>query len=249
MVLAVFPFLQGYRNSLGLDLVTGSSAAQLIPHYLTRIVPKNGQLLIAAYGRHQMFVGVSLLTIGLGITDKSWLPAIKWRLQGQEKQLFHPHYPHIAPFLLAAYPSNLIPENPERQLSRVLVDQQKGFYAFRNRWQNEEDFVASIYLKQQPFVGGWSFPDVASVRIWGLGGHWASFERSEGDWNSENTVIFPKTPPWSQAKLMTFQSSPDGSGVITLKTGKIRVKGADTRAGVALVRSFAVDYSLSSGSP
>ncbi|MFN7338671.1 MAG: hypothetical protein ACK5TF_02955, partial [bacterium] len=66
MVLAVFPFLQGYRNSLGLDLVTGSPAAQLIPHYLTRIVPKNGQLLIPAYGRHQMFVGVSLLTIGLG---------------------------------------------------------------------------------------------------------------------------------------------------------------------------------------
>jgi hypothetical protein len=60
MVIAVFPFLQGYRNSLGLDLVTGSSAAQLIPHYLTRIVPKNGQLLIPAYGRHQMFVGVSL---------------------------------------------------------------------------------------------------------------------------------------------------------------------------------------------
>ncbi|MCA2684941.1 MAG: hypothetical protein IM504_18310 [Microcystis sp. M038S2] len=249
MVIAVFPFLQGYRNSLGLDLVTGSSAAQLIPHYLTRIVPKNGQLLIPAYGRHQMFVGVSLLTAGLGITDKSLIPAIKWRLQGQEKQLFHPHYPHIAPFLLAAYPSNLIPENPERQLSRVLVDQQKGFYAFRNRWQNEEDFVASIYLKQQPFVGGWSFPDVASVRIWGLGGHWASFERSKGDWNSENTLTFPKTPPWRQAKPISFQSSPDGSGVITLKTDKIRVKGADTRAGVALVRSFAVDYSLSSGSP
>ncbi|MGV2387746.1 MAG UNVERIFIED_CONTAM: hypothetical protein LVR29_03570 [Microcystis novacekii LVE1205-3] len=31
MVISVFPFLQGYRNSLGLDLVTGSSAAQLIP--------------------------------------------------------------------------------------------------------------------------------------------------------------------------------------------------------------------------
>ncbi len=118
-------------------------------------------------------------------------------------QLFHPHYPHVAPFLLAAYPSNLTPENPDRQLSRVLVDQQKGFYTFRNRWQNEEDFVASIYLKQQPFVGGWSFPDVASVRIWGLGGHWASFERSKGDWNSENTVIFPKNPPWPQAKPTT----------------------------------------------
>ncbi len=80
----------------------------------------------------------------MGITDKSWLPAIKWRLQGQEKQLFPPHYPHIAPFLLAAYPSNLTPENPDRQLDRVLVDQQKGFYVFRNRWQNEEDFVAIL---------------------------------------------------------------------------------------------------------
>ncbi|MGV2387748.1 MAG UNVERIFIED_CONTAM: hypothetical protein LVR29_03580 [Microcystis novacekii LVE1205-3] len=48
---------------------------------------------------------------------------------------------------------------------------------------------------------------------------------------------------------MAFQSSPDGSGVITLKTDKIRVKGANPPAGVALVRSFAVDYSLSSGSP
>jgi hypothetical protein len=151
-----------------------------------------------------MFVGVSLLTIGLGITDKSWLPAIKWRLQGQEKQLFHPHYPHIAPFLLAAYPSNLTPKNPKRQLDRVLVNQEKGFYAFRNRWQNEEDFVASIYLKQQPFVGGWSFPDVASVRIWGLGGHWASFERSEGDWNTRKYGYFPENTALEPSKTDGF---------------------------------------------
>jgi hypothetical protein len=177
------------------------------------------------------------------------LSAIKWRLQGQEKQLFDPYFPQIAPFLLLNYPSDLTPENPDQKLARVLVDQQKGFYTFRNQWQNEQDFVASIYLKQQPFAGGWSFPDVASVRIWGLGEHWASFEGSKGEWNSENTVIFPKTPPWSQAKPVTFQSSPDGSGVITLKTNKIMVKGANPPAGVALVRSFAIDYSQASGSP
>ena len=46
-----------------------------------------------------------------------------------------------------------------------------------------------------------------------------------------------------------FQSSPDGSGVIILKTDKIRVKGDNQAFGFALVRSFAIDYGLSSGSP
>lgn len=247
MIISVFPFLQAYRNVTGEDLVTGSPAAALIPHYLTRAVPRNGELFVPPYGRHGRFMGVSVFSMGVGLVPETEREAIRWRLDGM-KLLFDPYYPQVAPFLLASYPLDRSPLNPEKVLNRVLVDEDKGFYAFRNGWRDENDFIASIYLKRL-VLGGWSYPDAGSIRIWGLGSHWATIDNAEKGRDRENVVILPDTRPWGRSKPLAFRASPTGSGSITLQTDTIGVKGAEPPANITGVRSFAVDYSGASGSP
>jgi hypothetical protein len=249
MIISVFPFLQAYQNVIGKDFVGGSRAATIIPHYLSRVVPKQGTLAIPAYGRHNSYMGTSLFTMAWRLIPKTALGAVKWRVEGQENSLFEVNFPQIAPFILAGYPEDIAPANPIQILDRVLADQQKGFYVFRDRWQDENDFVASLYLKRQPFAGGWSFPDVGSVRIWGLGGTWATFLDSTGERAGENVLILPKSPPWQTSEPIAFHHAANGSGVVTLKTDNILIKGANPPSGVHALRSFAVDYSGASGSP
>jgi hypothetical protein len=244
MILSVFPFLQAYRNVMGQDLVTGSHASGVIPNYLTRAVPGEGGLPVPPYGRHSTYIGVPLFSMAVGLVPEQLLPALKWRLEG-EKELLNPFSPHVAPFLIAGYPLESASVNPEKTLNRVLVDEDKGFYAFRNRWQDGSDFIASIYLKRR-FVGGWSFPEVGSVRIWGLGGHWATVDSGGEERIRENVVILPNTRSWRRSEPIAFHSDlKTGSGVVTLKTDTIELKEAK----ITGVRSFAVDYSGASGSP
>ncbi|MEG3437657.1 hypothetical protein V0288_11050 [Pannus brasiliensis CCIBt3594] len=248
MILSVFPFLQAYKNVMGRDLVTGSPAEALIPNYLTRAVPKKGDLPIPAYGRHATYEGISLFAMASAILPDRSLPSVRWRLEGREKSLFNPYYPHIAPFILAGDRSNVPPANPSKTLDRVLADKTKGFYVFRDGWRDENDFVASIYLKQRR-GGGWRFPDAGSIRIWGLGGEWATFSSGGGEREAENVVVLPNTRTWNRAKPMAFQSAENGSGVVTLKTESIRLDRGDKPAEISSIRSFAVDYSGASGAP
>lgn len=251
-ILTVIPFLIAYRNVMGQDLKENSKAEWFLPHYLARAIPKDGDLPISTYGRHRRYAGGSLFAIGLELVPESLLPGILWLFDqnlGQGNQSFGIYNPHEAVFTFVGYPQNIKPENPDKAYDRVLVDAQKGFYVFRNHWQNQDDIVASIYLKQEPLGGSWSFPDVGSFRIWGLGEHWAKAGISESNWNNENVVIMPHTRPWRSSQVVDFQSSSDGSGIVSLATDKITVNNQDSQVQTALLRSFGVDYSGASGSP
>ncbi|MBE9129021.1 hypothetical protein IQ258_23440, partial [Coleofasciculus sp. LEGE 07081] len=191
-ILSIIPFLQAYENVLGQDLVEGSNAAWFLPHYMMRMVGKSGEVSVPTYGRHRSSATGSLFAVGLGTVPERFLPGVMWffnRHWGEDgDRSFGIGLPHDAVFALAGYRDDVIPQNPVEVLNRVLVDEQKGFYAFRNRWQDENDFVASIYLKQDiPKGGHWSFPDAGSFRIWGLGGRWATAgEASNGKQEDEN---------------------------------------------------------------
>lgn len=249
--LTVFPFLQAYRNATGLDLVEGSGAELLLPLYLMRTVPQGGELPIPAYGRHRYYAGGSLFAMGLGTLPVRLSPPVMAffaRYLGQAgDRSFGIASPYQAAYALAAY-QEVPPENPLTVFDRVLVDEAKGFYLFRNRWQDDNDFVASIYLKRQPLGGSWSFPDVGSFRIWGLGGHWANPGPSEAE-QQENTVFLPQTRPWNAGKPISFESRPDGSGTVSLRTDDIFRPNSDPPVGIGSVRSFAADYSGAAGVP
>ncbi|ACK64423.1 conserved hypothetical protein [Rippkaea orientalis PCC 8801] len=245
-ILTVFPFIQAYRNVEGKDFLQGNressswgNAAWMLPHYLTRIIPKNQQYPILAYGRHRNYGGGALFAMGLNNVPKAFLPGVLWgfnRYWGLEgDRSFGINNPLTGIFAFVGYPDGIIPQNPASIFSRVLVDETKGFYVFRNQWQDKNDFVASIYGKRQFLPKSWSFPDAGSFRIAGLGGQWAIAGMGNGKRDSEN-VIVTKIDENPTTEPIFCQSHPDGSGSVTFQ-------------GDNWLRAFAVDYSGKSGSP
>lgn len=250
-VLSLLPYLQAYRNVVGKDLVAGSSAEWFLAHYLMRIVERDGELAVPAYGRSRRYAGGPMFALGLVTVPERFLPGAMWffrRHFGMEgDQTFGINYPYEAAFVLKGYREDITAKNPGEVLERVLADEQKGFYVFRDRWQDSNDFVASIYLKRQPLRGSWSYPDVGSFRIWGLGGRWANggISDKDGQWTDENVVVMPATKPWNSARPIFFLFRENGSGIVSLRTDNI----VRNKVGISSVRSLAVDYSGSSGSP
>ncbi|NER33383.1 MAG: hypothetical protein F6J93_04845 [Oscillatoria sp. SIO1A7] len=251
-ILTIIPFLQAYKNVMGLDLVKGSSAEWFLPHYVMRLAGKGSNLDLPTYGRHRSGPANSLFAIGLGIVPERLLPGVMWffnrNLGWQGDRTFGIQLPHEAAFVLAGYREDLVPRNPAAIFGRVLVDEQKGFYQFRNQWQDSQDFLATIYLKREALRGSWSFPEAGSFRIWGLGDRWAAGPYN-GKRENENVVLVPDTPAWGDAQPTFFQAFSDGSGVVSMRMDNVyRDKGLPP-AGIESLRSFAVDYSGASGTP
>jgi hypothetical protein len=253
LVISVFPFLQANKNVMGKDLVKASNAQWILPHYLTRIVSQDGKLGVATYGRHRNYIGASLFTVGLGTLPEQFLPSVmgffEQNLGMKGDKSFGISSPYLAGYALAGYREDIVTKNPAESLERVLVDKEKGFYVFRNRWQDSQDFVVSIYLKQKPLGASWSFPEVGSFRIWGLGGRWANPGSSEGKWEEENVVIVPKIRAWNLSKPTFFLANSQGSGVVSLRTDNRVIEKGNSPVKISLLRSLAVDYSGASGSP
>ncbi|CCQ54623.1 MAG: hypothetical protein MK111_12715 [Crocosphaera sp.] len=255
LILTIFPFLQAYSNVIGKDLVEGSRLQWILPHYLMRMIPNNNQLNVTTYGRHRYYAGSDLLATGLVTLPEDFLPAVvpifEKSLGLKGDQTFGINMPHYAPFILSFYDKkhNLSSKNPVQLFGYNFVDQQKGFYNFRNQWINQDDFVANIFLKKELIGGTWHYPDVGSFRISGLGETWAKAGKSSNNWQEENVVILPKSSPWKTSKPLFFVSNTDGSGIVTLQTNTNWRKNSEPPVGIAGLRSFAVDYSQSSGVP
>lgn len=252
-VQAILPFIVGYRNVLGKNLVKNSNLEWILPHYMMRMVEVDNRLEASTYGAHRVSPDGALFALGLGSTSDRFLEAAYWffnrhyGLEGDQTFGINEYAPHEAIFLFADYREEIQPQNPTDILDKVLIDRQKGFFAFRNQWQDENDIVASIYLKQEPLGQSWSFPDVGSFRISGLGKHWAKAGPGDGKNESENVVFLPKIKPWRISKPIFFKSRYDGSSILSLRTNNFVDK--KSKKGLAGIRSFAVDYSKVSGVP
>ena len=252
---SIIPFLHAYQEVLGQDLISESHAAWFLPNAVMRMVKQGDGVYIPPYGRHRVGAKGSLFAIGLATLPEQFLPAVFWFFDdyfgfpGNETFGVGKHTPHDAIYALVGYQEDTERKNPTEVLGKNLVDRQKGFYVFRNQWQSQDDFVSSIYLKQQPRVGGWSFPEVGSFRITGLGTNWAIAGIGDGKPESENIVNLPQAKPWETAQPISFFKSENGSGIITMKTKEISIPKSNPPLAISNLRSFAVDYSKSSGVP
>ncbi|MEM8642808.1 MAG: hypothetical protein AAGG51_28920 [Cyanobacteria bacterium P01_G01_bin.54] len=256
MRFCVLPFLQAHKNVLGQDILQGSGGEWLLPQYLMRAIVVESQPTIPTYGRHRSSFSPALLPVGLHTVPHELLPGVLWVLNQQFGQPHNPtfgiEWPSDAVSLLAAYPESpepVEPQNPVQVWGRVLVDGQKGFYLFRDRWQDSQDFVASLYAKHEVFRSSWSFPEAGSFRIWGLGGRWAAAGPSENRRESENVVVLPGIPAEGEAQTTAFASQANGSGVVSLQMDNVYRTRRNPPVGVRSLRSFAVDYSGASGAP
>ncbi|MGK7950568.1 MAG: hypothetical protein AB4368_17750 [Xenococcaceae cyanobacterium] len=237
-VLTIIPFLQAYKNVVGEELAPDKTK-WFLPHYIMRFVERDEELAIPAYGRHRLSPQGSLFALGLPLVPEKFLPGVMKFFEryfvadgsfGIDRS-----FPHIAAYALLGYQDDISPANPLEIFGNVLIDRQKGFYVFRDRWQDDRDFVASIYLKQEPLRGSWSFPDEGSFRIWGLGHRWAKAGISKARKENEN-VLVRQTDITPGAKPIYVETKPDGSGIVSLVQDN-------------WLRSFAVDYTRKSGTP
>ncbi|MFP4057833.1 MAG: hypothetical protein ACLF0G_13285 [Candidatus Brocadiia bacterium] len=171
-----------------------------------------------------------------------------------------------AVYTLLHYPLGMEAKNPGQCLPRVWVASTKGGYIFRNRWEDTDDIVAQVGLKSEG-LGGWSHPDAATLRIYGLGHPWAV----QGVGNSkagsrwfENVVMLPDDDICTNAAAhaLHFEGKDDGSGTLVADLNEVYMgrqpaqakrhgaKGSQPKdLGIRGTRSFAVDYSGRAGAP
>lgn len=243
----MLPFLQAYENVLGVDMVTNTHARQLLPNNMMRLVKHNDMVTMPNYGRGQKIAGGGMYALAFAT-----LPP---ELRGGARRIFDDYFtsagdfsygvdlesPYQAIYALAGYPFDVTPQHPQEILPSVWVDKIRGLYVFRNGWQNDQDIVASIYLKENPQPEGWNFPEVGSFRLTGFGHNFAVKGADDGNQSSQNMVSLSDTP-WVRGQITNFVEREDGSGVVSLVTAK-KTKTGEAR----LLRSFGVDYSKVSG--
>ncbi|MFP4140137.1 MAG: hypothetical protein ACLFVH_04240 [Phycisphaerae bacterium] len=166
------------------------------------------------------------------------------------------------------YPLDGKPVHPSKVMPLHWEAETFGFFAFRNRWKNADDFVAQVFLKSRPIMG-WNHANAGAWRLWGLGHEWSVGPTSRaGHRTEESVVILPEDD--IQAGLggqkERLETQPDGSAVLVADMndhyapgGKKQPKIFDSnllrrevnrpKPEITGKRAFAFDYSGLSGSP
>ncbi|MCC5829411.1 MAG: hypothetical protein JJU36_08185 [Phycisphaeraceae bacterium] len=208
----------------------GGRTARVVPS--RPLIPHRGD-----YGDDNLYARSPMLSHGgefahgLGAVPDQYKPAMLWVwnqfVEGEgNPRPFDTHaYPHRAIHAFVHWPIGVEPVNPEQVLPRVVEDRSKGYYIFRNRWQDKNDAVVTALLGNAQHRGfkHVSGGDVIIVAegirlrggrgIAGLGG-------------------------FRSARLVHFQGYEDGSGILTA-----------TNHNEEQPRSLAVDFSGRSGAP
>jgi hypothetical protein len=182
-----------------------------------------------------------------------------------------------AALMLIAWPAGLKEQNPGDAMDRASVDRQKGGYVFRNRWQDGQDCVVSLFANDNQAGGSWVSAQGGTFRINALGEAWAV--RGQGYGNGGSGRALPDFSLYQnmvdvaehylagspQAKTVFFEPAEDGSGVVSLNMDEIYIHAEKEKVtsgtgetwrylgkkdlGIRAVRSVAVDYSGLAGAP
>ena len=249
----LLPFFYAYRTAQGKDFVNGSRTQWILPLFVMKMIYEDPKVSMPHYGSGGNFLRPwGQFAMGLGTASDKYKPAVYWMfnryfgLKGDGK--FDIFYPHNAIYALKDAPVDTQYPNPSQILPKVVCDEQKGYYVFRNKWQGRDDFVATIYLKKERLRASHSYPDAGSFRIYGLGAHWATVGRvleMSGFYKqeNENIVLIEGMVNKGSAKPLFFKPYTDGSGIVSMDISGVYKPLDDNAKRVKGIRSFAVDYS------
>lgn len=106
-------------------------------------------------------------------------------------------YPHHAVCAFVNWPTELKEQNPAEVIPRAYRDTKWSFYAFRNRWQDENDIVISVLTR--PSKGNMGAKADGALQVTAFGKKFAH-GKVAGD-------------------VKHWQTAPDGSSVLTLADG------------------------------
>jgi len=233
---AVLPFAHAHRNALGADLVGRPNLRHALVRYTGQTMFRDDGAFLQGYGPGGAPLGVDGYARGFGLVPDPLKPAVLWgwnRTQqlaaaGKLKGAYLAEDfldPMSAAFALVNRPE-FAEVNPGTLLPKVLVDEWKGGFAFRNRWQDGDDIVATIYLNWNNAGGEWDGAETGEFRISGLGADWAVRGTGWGTTGTNSPAVKQSAQNLLELATPAEQGAPaaaryrrtaaDGSAVLTL---------------------------------
>lgn len=235
--------LQAWRNAAGRDFINGPrpNARMLTLKWIYQTIVREGTPdFWPVRGKYQQNVwsrkglsGAGYFALGLGAVTESDRSALRWYydrfLAKTDAAAGHPYdtaswYPHVAVSAFVNWPTDLAPQNPSEVLPHCYQDSKWGFFAWRNRWQDENDTVISVLLNRTEGFGGYLFSDPDR----------AIFLNSHGKHLQWGTVVSGKPKHWevsakSRTSCLTMSNGTSlgvdftrasGANVLLVTTGK-----------------------------
>lgn len=221
--------LQAWKVAAGKDFVTPRPNAQWAAlKWIFLTVPRNGQMDFwpkrGGYSQNiwsrEGLSGAGYFAFPFGVLPDDQKAALLWfynhHLKVHDDKKGTPFdtsnaYPHLAVCSFVNWPIGLKERNPAEVLPRSYRDSKWNFYAFRNRWQDENDIVVSVLTRN---VKGYIKADAdGGLQVAALGKKfkWGKVKGTEKYW----------------------RPAADGSGILTVSDGTSvavdfsRASGAD----------------------
>lgn len=232
----LFPYFQATGRVLGKDLVSGRSSAEwLVPLWAMEIIPRSGVPSIPHrgpdHGYGDKFDSDGHFALGFPTVPGNYRPAVLWVYnhfvdpnggKAYDTGLNWKDLSQSAIYSLTNWPFDETEASPNGILPRIVEDKQKGFYAFRSGWNDQDDVLVTLNLNSDPQSPSWQTADTQHILLWGMGAN----------------VAFPgPTTASEQGKASHVALKADGSqGTVTGDVGNAS-------------RALGVDFSGASGAP
>ena len=190
---ALVPYLQALRVVAGKDYTVGNASGASMARWLTlRWVmelladgegrawyPVRHELMSTGYGREELLAFNGGMTHGgwfsqgFGAVPEAYRPALLWTyntfVAADDGHEFDTrNYPHRAVMALVNWPIGVEAENPGKVMPHVIFDSLHGYYTIRNRWQDRDDVVITLFTKLGSYRQRNAWTD-RPIKVFGVG--------------------------------------------------------------------------------
>jgi hypothetical protein len=248
----VLPFAHAYQRARGVSLSAAPNLGLTLPGYAGRTIFRENGAVMHSNTNGGGPLGVDSYARGFALVPTNLRPAVFWAWQRTQALAdagtlanpwltVHELDPMSAVFMFVNWPLDAPRTGPEQLLPKVMVDEQKGGYVFRNRWRDGDDCVTTVLLNR-PQRGARNSTYFGAFELSGLGTDWVVRGRESSDGLSANRLCIPGGGPAESpaAQLVHFQPLADGSGTLSMRLD-------ECYPGHTVLRACAVDYSGKSG--
>lgn len=193
--IVLLPALQAWRHAGGYDFNTPRPHVQwmamrwmflaLMNDGEADFRPKRGGYPQNAWDRDSIS-GAGYFAYGFGVLREEYLPGMKWIYnrffreadaeQGTPFDTVSP-YPHTAVLAFINFPFDVEEQDPTETWPRTIHDRDWTFYAWRNRFQDQNDVIISVLGQTTRGYMRASNEEVLSILTDGELRHWGSFSR------------------------------------------------------------------------
>jgi len=234
--IAYLPAIPAWKNALGKDFVNtlhpNIQMTVLKWFYLTIVRdgqpdfwPKRGAYPHNVWDRK--LSGGGYFGIGFGAVSDQHQSAMKWYynhfMLPSDNKAGTPYEPSVYPQVLVSafvnWPVDLPEQNPAEVLPLCYRDSVHSFYAWRNRWQDENDIVISVLTKPTRGYHGARADTTLYIAAFGEKTTWARVNGQVADWQSSENGICSVLTLEDGTSLAVDFSKASGADAMLVTTG------------------------------